>query len=63
MSRRAGGFGCAALGAIAALVAIFAQPLGLGNAPFGWKQINLLVVGIVVIGVGVTIVLRSGQGH
>jgi uncharacterized membrane protein len=38
------------LGAIVALIAVFADPLGLGkSAGFGWKQGLGVIIGVVII--------------
>ncbi len=51
------GYAAIAFGALAVLVAVLADPLGIGgNEGFGWKQGALLAVGVLVAlgGVGVT---------
>jgi hypothetical protein len=49
------------VGVVAALIAALADPLGIGGAEdeFGWKQISLLVVGILLIIAGGVLALRS----
>jgi hypothetical protein len=37
------------VGVVAALLAVLANPLGIGHAGFGWKQGVLLAVGILLI--------------
>jgi len=37
------------VGVVAALIAALANPLGIGNPGFGWKQGGLLGIGIVLI--------------
>ncbi len=54
------GYLLVALGVIAALVALFADQLGLGNKDgFGLQQTGLLVVGLVVAAVGGFLSTRS----
>ncbi len=50
-----------ALGAIAMLLSLLTDPLGLGGNEegFGWKQVTLLVVGAVVASVGVVAIVRA----
>lgn len=59
MSARGTGLLLIVVGIAAALLAALANPLGIGNPGFQWKQGLLLAVGIVVAVVGVVIVLRS----
>jgi hypothetical protein len=47
------------VGVVAALLAVLANPLGIGHAGFGWKQGVLLAVGILLIIAGGVVVLRS----
>jgi hypothetical protein len=47
------------VGVAAALLAALANPLGIGNPGFEWKQQLLLGVGIVVALVGVVVALRA----
>ena len=47
------------LGIAAALLAALANPLGIGNPGFQWKQGLLLGVGIVVALIGVVVMLRA----
>ncbi len=44
-------------GAAMALLAVLANPLGIGHSGFGWHQVLLLIVGIVVALVGVGFVV------
>jgi threonine/homoserine efflux transporter RhtA len=46
------------LGAAMALLAVLANPLGIGHSGFGWHQVVLLVVGIMVAVVGAVLVVR-----
>jgi hypothetical protein len=50
-----------ALGAIAVLLALFADTFGIGGEgdAFGWKQVMLLVVGVAIAAAGVVAVLRG----
>jgi uncharacterized membrane protein len=42
------------VGALLALISIFADQIGLGAMPgFGWKQTLGLVIGVVLVGLGV----------
>ncbi len=41
------------VGALLILIALFADPLGLGSPGFGWKQVLGVVVGALVILAGV----------
>ena len=47
------------LGAAMALLAVLANPLGIGHSGFGWHQVLLLVVGIVLALGGIGMVLRA----
>jgi len=47
------------LGAAMALLAVLANPLGIGHSGFGWHQVLLLVVGVVVAVVGAVLVVRT----
>ena len=47
------------VGVAAALLAALANPLGIGNPGFQWKQGLLLAVGIVVALIGVVVMLRA----
>ncbi len=47
------------VGAAMALLAVLANPIGIGHSGFGWHQVLLLVVGVVVALVGVWLVLRT----
>ena len=59
MSNRQIGIVVAVVGALAALLALLANPLGIGHAGFGWKQGVLLAIGIILIIGGGIMVLRS----
>jgi hypothetical protein len=59
MSRRQIGIAVALVGVVAALIAALANPLGIGDPGWGWKQTVLLVVGIVLVICGGVIALRS----
>jgi hypothetical protein len=49
------------VGALLVLIALFADPLGLGRSPgFGWKQALGVVVGALVIVAGVYLWWRQG---
>jgi len=52
------GWALVIVGAAMALLAVLANPLGIGHSGFGWHQVLLLVVGIVVALVGVVLVVR-----
>jgi hypothetical protein len=47
------------VGLVAALIAALANPLGIGDPGFGWKQGVLLAIGILLIIAGGVIALRS----
>jgi hypothetical protein len=49
------------LGVIAILLALLADTLGIGGNEdsFGWKQVTLLVVGVVVAAGGVLAIMRA----
>jgi hypothetical protein len=47
------------VGVAAALLGALANPLGIGHSGFGWKQVVLLAVGIVVAGVGAAVIRRA----
>jgi hypothetical protein len=59
MSRRQLGIVVVVVGVVAALLAAFANPLGIGHAGFGWKQGVLLAIGILLIIGGAVMALRS----
>jgi hypothetical protein len=51
------------VGVVAALIAALANPLGIGDPGWGWKQSVLLAVGILLIIAGGVMTLRSpGSG-
>jgi hypothetical protein len=59
VSRRQIGIVIVLVGIVAALFAALADPLGIGEeGGFGWKQLVLLAIGIILIIGGIT-VLRS----
>ena len=67
MSRRQIGMVVVLVGLVAALIAVLADPLGIGGDEdtFGWKQGVLLAIGIVLIIAGGFMALRapsSGSG-
>ena len=47
------------VGAAMALLAVLANPLGIGHSGFGWHQVLLLVVGVVVAIVGAVLAVRA----
>jgi hypothetical protein len=47
------------VGLVAALIGALANPLGIGDPGFGWKQGVLLAIGILLIIAGGVIALRS----
>jgi hypothetical protein len=59
MSARQAGLLAVVVGVAAALVAVLANPLGIGHSGFGWHQVLLLVVGIVLALVGGFVALRA----
>lgn len=59
MSSRQAGLLIVVVGVAAALLGALANPLGIGHSGFGWKQVVLLVVGIVVAVIGATVMLRA----
>ena len=59
MSSRQAGLLIVVVGVAAALLGALANPLGIGNEGFGWKQGVLLGVGIVVALVGAAVILRA----
>jgi hypothetical protein len=60
MSRRPLGIVIALVGSVAVLIAVLADPLGIGSVGgFGWKQGVLLAIGIVLAIAGVVMVFRS----
>jgi hypothetical protein len=59
MSSRQAGLLIVIVGVAAALLGALANPLGIGHSGFGWKQVVLLVVGIVMAVVGATVMLRA----
>jgi hypothetical protein len=62
MSRRQIGMVVVLVGVVAALIAALANPLGIGDPGFGWKQGVLLAIGILLIIAGGVIALRSPNG-
>jgi hypothetical protein len=50
------------VGVIAALIAVLANPLGIADPGFGWKQGVLLAIGILLIIAGGVMALRSPHG-
>ncbi len=59
MSARQTGLLIVVVGIVAALLGALANPLGIGHSGFGWKQVVLLVAGIVLAVVGAVVVLRA----
>ena len=59
MSRRRAGLLVIVVGLLAALLAVLANPLGIGHSGFGWKQVTLLAIGAVLIVAGVALALPS----
>jgi hypothetical protein len=59
MSARQTGLLLLIVGVAAALLGGLANPLGIGNEGFGWKQGVLLGVGIVVAVVGAAVMMRA----
>ena len=50
------------LGIVFVIVAVFGDSLGLGQAPgFGWKQIVVLVAGVVCVGGGLFLRRESSE--
>jgi len=66
MPRRQIGALVGAVGIVAILIAVLANPLGIGNAEaegtFGWKQVVLLGIGIALVIAGAVMALRSPDG-
>jgi hypothetical protein len=54
-TRKLAGWAIAAIGAIIAVLGIFAGPFGLGDDDFGGLQIAAVVIGVVVAGIGVAV--------
>jgi hypothetical protein len=52
------------VGVVAVLIAALADPLGIGGteAAFGWKQVALLAVGILLILGGAMVLRARGNG-
>jgi hypothetical protein len=50
------------VGIVAALIAVLANPLGIGHAGFGWKQGVLVAVGVLLIIGGGVMPFRSPNG-
>lgn len=63
MSRRQIGIVVVLVGVVAALIAALANPLGIGDPGFGWKQGVLLAIGILLIIAGGVMMLRSPGSH
>jgi hypothetical protein len=65
MERRQIGALVIAVGVLAILVAVLADPLGIGGKEdtFGWKQIVLLAVGVVVALGGLVVIRRPAGGE
>ena len=63
MSSRQTGLLIVVVGVAAALLGALANPLGIGHSGFGWKQVVLLVVGIVVAGVGAAVLRRAPSSN
>ena len=59
MSARQTGLLIIVVGLAAALLGALANPLGIGHSGFGWKQVVLLVAGILLAVVGAMVVLRA----
>jgi hypothetical protein len=59
MSRKQTGMVVVLVGVVAALIAALANPLGIGDPGWGWKQSVLLAIGILLIIAGGVMVLRS----
>ena len=57
-TRKLVGWVIAAIGAIIAVLGVFAGPIGLGDDDFGGLQIAAVIIGLVVAGIGV-VVARS----
>jgi uncharacterized membrane protein YbaN (DUF454 family) len=49
------------LGVIGVFLAALADPLGIGSGGFGWHQILLLVVGVVLFVVGAVVARRAAS--
>lgn len=59
MTRRQIGIVVVLVGVVAALIGALANPLGIGDPGFGWKQGVLLAIGILLIIAGGVMMLRS----
>jgi hypothetical protein len=59
VSARQTGLVIVVVGIAAALLGALANPLGIGHTGFGWKQVVLLVAGIVLAVAGAVVVLRA----
>ena len=55
---RQAGFALVVLGVVAVLLALLANPLGIGKSGFGWAQTFLLLVGLGLVAVGAVIPSR-----
>jgi hypothetical protein len=62
MSRRQIGIVIVLVGVVVALIAALADPLGIGDGGFGWKQGVLLAIGILLIIAGGVTALLSPSG-
>ena len=67
MQRRQLGVLLGVVGIVTILIAVLANPLGIGNAQaegtFGWKQVVLLAVGVVLAAAGAVLALRSPRNN
>jgi hypothetical protein len=61
VSARQAGLLLVVVGAAATLLAVLANPLGIGDPGFHWKQGVLLAVGVVLALVGLAVALRAPQ--
>jgi hypothetical protein len=65
MAVRQAGLLLIVVGVVAVLLALLADPLGIGSGGFGWIQVLVLVVGLVLVVVGAVLPSRvqsSGAG-
>ncbi len=49
------------LGVLAVVFDFLAGPLGIAHPGFGWKQISLLVVGLLAIAAGLLMIFQKGK--